>query len=404
MWSNVKTYNPSLNWHKYKPTYKKTIEYKPTFEKVTEEKNKIEFPQKYRLNENAIYKFVAWNRIPINLTYYYLIIYITPKEKINLTFSNIFDDSEIKTSYFKKWFESPNLSFWAQALNFAVWCSTGGCGVSREMLTSASPQINSFYKFHIYFTIRRILNELQCPLPKDQHFSKYKNYYNKNAFEKLKIEFSTGNDFRYHGATGTKMKNQYEYFFPYTSNGLTKAGLSRINQTIEAFVYSILGSQVQTRSSIIGDSGSAQETQKVFLQLFESALIERDISKSIQRYQFALQQAKQKLDLAVALECWLCPSNLILNNSPIAGYNNKLQKATKNMMLGVNNINEEIIPIVKHNLGHSKKKHLLEEKHETKYPKVEKPIKTQKPKIEKHENNKAAIIIIIAGVTWFLFR
>ena len=451
-------FSPDLEeylFHGKQPAIKKSTENKlphPHDKPAIKKSAEIEFSKKYRLNRKTDYNFLSWNSNPTHLNYYSFNVYITPKEKTNFTFRNIFDDSEIifkKTPDVKKWLESPNLSFWAQALNFAVWCATGGCGVSREMLTSASPQVDSFYKFHVYFTIRRILNELQCPLPKDRHFSKFNNYYNKNAFEKLKTEFSTGNDFRYHGSTEVfnayywsyggldhdkyipnkiyqlpdewattdhmnhfnieyvsdpKMKYQYEYFFPSTSMGLTKAGLSRINQSIEAFVYCILGSQVQTRSSIIGDSGSAQETQKVFLQLFESSVVESDISKSIQRYQFALQKAKQKLDLAVALGCWLCPSYLVLNNSPIVGYNNKLQKATENMKIGVNNINEEIIPIVKHNLGPSKKNQPeekptppIEEKHEPvkKYP---------KPKIEKHENNKAAIIIVIAGVAWSLFR
>jgi len=159
---------------------------------------------------------------------------------------------------------------------------------------------------------------------------------------------------------------------------------------------------VQTRSSIIGDSGSAQEKKEVFLQLFESSIVENDISKSIQRYQFALQQAKQKLDLAVALGCWLCPSFLILNTIPIAGYNNKLQKATENLQLGVNNINEEIIPIVKHNLGPSKKNLLPLPPQEKKfYTRKKGPI----PNIsQKHENNKAALIIVSAAAAWYLFR
>ena len=293
---------------------------KPAFEKAT-----TEFPKNYRLNKNANYNFLSWKSYPSHLNYYSFDIYITPNDKTNFTFRNIFDDSGFKLKKMtdiRKWVESPNLSFWNQSLNFAVWCATGGCGVSREMFREEVSQINSFYKFHVYFTIRRILNELQCPLPKDKHFSKINNFYNKNAFEKLKTEFSTPNDFRYRGSSelhyfksdnpgkpkfdpwtyepieksvsDPKMKHSYDYFFPYDPDGLTKAGLSRINQSIEAFVYCILGSQVQTRSSIIGGSGSAEETKKVFLQLFESSVIESDISKSIQRYQFALQQAKQK--------------------------------------------------------------------------------------------------------------
>lgn len=48
------------------------------------------------------------------------------------------------------------------------------------------------------------------------------------------------------------------------SSGLSQAGLSRLNQSIEAFVYSILGALVNVRSSILGNSGSAKEAQTEF--------------------------------------------------------------------------------------------------------------------------------------------
>ena len=48
---------------------------------------------------------------------------------------------------------------------------------------------------------------------------------------------------------------QFEYFVPDSANGLTPAGLARLNQSIEAFVYCILGAQVNVRSSILGRRG-----------------------------------------------------------------------------------------------------------------------------------------------------
>lgn len=45
----------------------------------------------------------------------------------------------------------------------------------------------------------------------------------------------------------------YLNFIPKESKGLTKAGLARINRSIEALVYCILGAQVNTRSSIVGN-------------------------------------------------------------------------------------------------------------------------------------------------------
>ena len=65
-------------------------------------------------------------------------------------------------------------------------------------------------------------------------------------------------------------------------------------------VYCILGSQVNVRSSIICSSGSAKEVRREFLVLIEDAIGQPDISKSVQRFQFGIQEAKVKLDLAIS--------------------------------------------------------------------------------------------------------
>ena len=105
-----------------------------------------------------------------------------------------------------------------------------------------------------------------------------------------------------------KRRNQYEYFLCPVSHGLTSAGLSRINQSIESFCYAILGSQVDVRSSISGSQGSAIETQRQFLSMVENAIRNPDISKSVQRFQLAIESAKVRLDLAISPGLWLLPS------------------------------------------------------------------------------------------------
>ena len=50
------------------------------------------------------------------------------------------------------------------------------------------------------------------------------------------------------------------------------------------------------RSTILGDTGSAIEVQREFMNLFESAIRENDLSKSVQRFQLSIQEAKVKLD------------------------------------------------------------------------------------------------------------
>ena len=133
------------------------------------------------------------------------------------------------------------------------------------------------------------------------------------------------------------VSTQYDWFAPKTAAGLTQAGLSRINQSIEAYVYCILGAQVNVRSSILGEGGRAKETQTEFLTLMEDAIRQPDLSKSVQRYQLAVDQAKVRLNLAVCPWAWLMPARMVINTGSIVGYNNKLKQASAGMKLGINN-------------------------------------------------------------------
>ena len=130
---------------------------------------------------------------------------------------------------------------------------------------------------------------------------------------------------------------QFEYFVPNYAQGLTQTGLSRLNQSIEAFVYCVLGAQVNFRSSILGNGGRAKEAQSEFLVLVEDAIRSPYISKSVQRYQVAVDEAKARLDFATIPGSWLMPSRMVINTESTIGYNNQLKQATPDMKLGVNN-------------------------------------------------------------------
>ena len=95
-------------------------------------------------------------------------------------------------------------------------------------------------------------------------------------------------------------EKQFDYFIIDRSSGLSQAGMARLNQSIEAYVYCILGAQVNVRSSILGDFGSAKEAQREFLILMEDAIWQPDISKSIQSFQLAIDEAKVRLDIAIS--------------------------------------------------------------------------------------------------------
>ena len=130
---------------------------------------------------------------------------------------------------------------------------------------------------------------------------------------------------------------QFEYFVPNYSQGLTRTGLARINQSIEAYCYCTLGAQARTRSTIHGFSGGAIETQTEFLDRIEDSIVLKNISDSVQRYQEAIADTKRRLDFAVAQGVWLMPSLTVINTESIVGYNNMLMIAKPGMKLGVNN-------------------------------------------------------------------
>ena len=435
-------------------------------------------------------------------------IYVTPSEKFKINFRDIFTDTVIthRSSHeSRRWLAGPNFEYWPQTLNFVFYCATTGCGVSRRILfedkmrdgkndltdseLKLPPQVRSFFWFHVYFTVRRILFELggpqnSLPLPGDTAFSQTENKYDIPSFECICAEFgiSPNADFRftrgdnhglgsvfeyfsYSGYTKTPFKypsketkfedegglasdgnlvpyientearNQYEYFLCPVSHGLTSAGLSRINQSIESFCYAILGSQVDVRSSISGSQGSAIETQRQFLSMVEDAIRNPDISKSVQRFQLAIESAKVRLDLAISPGLWLLPSKLVVNTESVVGYNNKLKKATSFMRIGVNS--DLNIPVrrsaLKHNLGSRAVKlpHSGVETRVVKSGTKEKPVvksktsekskttetrdsetgeaaagvtKETKTVSTSHETNLNVLIIVAGGLAWFLFR
>ena len=347
-------------------------------------------------------------------------IYVTPTDYFTTKFRKIFKKPKIKVTtakYARPWIKGPNMGFWQQQLNFAVWCATTGCGVSREMLfpnsgLNLSKQLRTFYQFHVYYTTRKILYEMggiqsKNALPDDPAFDEINNPYDVAAYKRICAEFGIdpSTDFRYTrgkngglgtvyiGATGLgeipteyhypdpdlalfddervvpidpddKSKGtrpikrtdpgykangisfvrndqgaekQLEHFVTDFSSGLTPRRLGRINRSIEAFGYCILGAQENTRSSIIGTTGTAINTQTDFLVLVDDAIRTLTVSSEPVKYQTAIELTKVRLNFAVARGVLLLPSRMIINKESVVGYNNNLRRTTDDMKLGVNN-------------------------------------------------------------------
>ena len=412
-------------------------------------------------------------------------IYVTPDQYFTTKFREVFQKTKLthhsgKES--KTWLAGPNMKYWPQQLNFAVWCATTGCGISREIFDNnyAMPEnVRAFYKFHIYFTVRRILFQMGgiqsiSALPGDPTFDQFNNKYDVASYKRICAEFGVdpSSDFRYtaganHGLgsvyvyasyigpakeegdiypggakkfsdEGGKGKDgnliyyiepddaaygQADWFCPNVAEGLTQAGLSRINQSIEAFVYCVLGSQVNVRSSILGSGGRAKEAQSEFLVLVEDSIRQPDLAKSVQRYQLAVDEAKVRLNLAVCPGAWLMPARMVINMQSVTGYNNQLKQAVPGMKLGVNDeVNKSTkksalklmaggpTKINQPNSHPSNPIHKEATQPEERTPQTPQPEnqtpqpEEQKPdSTETHENNKAAIAVAAVGVAALIY-
>ena len=347
-------------------------------------------------------------------------IYVTPDQYFTTKFREIFQ----KTKLTKTWLAGPNMKYWPQQLNFAVWCATTGCGISRKLFEDKysiplPPNVRAFYKFHIYFTVRRILFQMGgiqsiSALPGDPTFDQFNNKYDVASYKRICAEFGVdpSSDFRYTAGTnhglgsvyiwvsnvgpsktytsypghdkfsdegGTASKGtliqyiepdnvanrQSDFFCPNVAEGLTQAGLSRINQSIEVFVYCVLGSQV---------------------------------------------------NFAVCPGAWLMPARMVINMERVTGYNNQLKQAVPGMKLGVNDeVNKstkksglklmaggptKINPPNSHpsNPIHKEATQPEEQTPQTPQPEEQKPDST-----ETHENNKAAVVIGAVGIAAFIY-
>ena len=106
---------------------------------------------------------------------------------------------------------------------------------------------------------------------------------------------------------------------------------------MRAYVYLALTSQVQTRSSIAGNSAPAVDAQQVFKSMFK-ALINEDYSIGIgsERYQGVLEHALSKVDFSVGTGIYMLPSDLNLSIGKTKGHNKKVLVRNTDMKNGSN--------------------------------------------------------------------
>ena len=192
----------------------------------------------------------------------------------------------------------------------------------------------------MYFHVRLILHELRISLPHKDGFSKVKNDYERCAYYSVCYQFGLNPD-------ETWMYGDWFYLTDYAivghevkstegslpdnltrwtitqSKGFTRKSIEKISRSGMKYVYLVLICQVQTRSTIVGNSVPAVDAQQLFKGTFK-ALINKYLSIDIEKCQGVLEHALSKVDFSVGTGIYMLPSNLNLNIGKKKGYNNKI--------------------------------------------------------------------------------
>lgn len=252
-------------------------------------------------------------------------------------------------------------------------------GISRKHLTGDNKVITSIARYYIYYHMKRftddprkmsrpcITNELKelikTNLPvksiwteKFVHTQSDINYWythhpNKHNIRNYKYRMSKNNTgvlgIEYQEVTKTVNDSDTDWmcFIKDGSDGLTKTGQMLLQLALESYVYAVLGSQAQTRWTIVNQGAKSLQTQQIFHRLVKHAITQDNPVKSISDMRTAIKNTNVVLNVVITPGIILIPPNMIILEEKVAGYNNILTLATNNMKFGVNtDVNYAPIP------------------------------------------------------------
>ena len=138
--------------------------------------------------------------------------------------------------------------------------------------------------------------------------------------------------------------SDYGLFVAQKSNGLTPLGQLLFQQSVESFVYSVLGSQAVTRWPIVSQGAKSSQTQVEFRKIVHDTIVEDDQTITIGNMRKAIADTHVILNTAISPGMILIPGDMIILTEKIPGYNNILTVADSTMKFGLNEkINKKVV-------------------------------------------------------------
>ena len=109
----------------------------------------------FKFNEDAEYRVGGVYEPSHQFSLVHQTITIKPKRSFDVRLPNIWIKYKLpkvkSPEIYDNWIAN-QMQFWQNQLNFAIWCATTGCGVSKlDHLRNKDPMIRSVFRFHTYY-------------------------------------------------------------------------------------------------------------------------------------------------------------------------------------------------------------------------------------------------------------
>ena len=303
-------------------------------------------------------------------------------------------------------------------------------GISRKHLNGNNKVITSIARYYIYYHMKRftenptkmspyimedlkeiVKNNLQTKTTWTEKFEYtranisywYSHHKNKHNIRNYRYRMSKnhmgvlGIDYQEVSKVENNSDTDWIRFIKEDSDGLTKIGQKLFQLAVESYVYCVLDAQAQTRWPIVGQSAKSLQTQDIFHRLVKDTITQDNPTKAISDMRTAIKDTNVVLNMAITPGIILIPSNMIILKEKVAGYNNVLTLATKDMKFGVNENVNYLEPIQQQQEKVTKVKQQQKEVVQTTKNNI--PATTVFPKIDKttyHLGSMATVGFLVA--------
>ena len=218
----------------------------------------------------------------------------------------------------------------------SAYIATFLCGISLDNLKwddNTPKQITSIVRYHLYYTMKKFI----------KNPSLMKAYDIRGMKGHLPVSIQSFNGASHGGGTYVKAgwvnysNSDHMHFIPYKSNGITEIGVELLMDSVESYVYSVLGAQAKTRWSIVSSQlGKSLQTQQAFRRIVNDTVVQTNVNVTIINMRTAIRDTNVILNMAINPNIILIPSRLIILETPIPGYNNILSSPTETTTFGIN--------------------------------------------------------------------